>query len=65
MMGDIYRSAERVIVWLGDVTVGSLEVMETMVLLEMLKYHIGNYEQYKQNHIDLRSPGLATGTFGG
>lgn len=43
MMGEIYHTAERVIVWLGDKLVPSSEVTSAMFLLENFNYNIRNY----------------------
>jgi hypothetical protein len=59
IMGDIYQSAERVLVWLGDTVVRSSDITSAMFLLERLNYNINNYEDYKQR---LDSMKLVTGS---
>jgi hypothetical protein len=60
MMGEIYQSAERVIVWLGDVAIKSSEVVAAMFLLQTLLYYILNYEQYQ---LKLEGMELIIGTY--
>ena len=61
IMGEIYKSADRVIVWLGDMHVKTSSVMSTCFLLNKLDYNIRHLEYYKER---IENLDLVTGSAG-